>query len=195
MARNQRTDTMLDRNRQTSGSNEPSPVRRTFFCWITFAFGGAAAGLAGVPIIGYFFRTPEPAPPWVKLGPVKNFPKDETRMVTFDNPLQTKWDGVTAQTGVYVRNEGDVRGRQAFMVLAMNCAHLGCPVTWFPESGLFMCPCHGGVYHADGERASGPPPRGLFHCVWRVHNDQLEIRAPHFPTLQDTLTDKPKQTA
>ena len=72
----------------------------------------------------------------------------------------------------------------------MNCAHLGCPVTWFPQSGLFMCPCHGGVYYENGERAAGPPPRGLFHCVWRVRDGQLEIQAPHLPTLQNTL-DKP----
>jgi Rieske Fe-S protein len=54
-----------------------------------------------------------------------------------------------------------------------------------------MCPCHGGVYYASGERASGPPPRGLFRCVYRVTRAdgalQLEVRAPHYPTLQDTL--------
>ena len=49
-----------------------------------------------------------------------------------------------------------------FQVFAINCAHLGCPVRWFPQSGLFMCPCHGGVYYQDGARASGPPERGLF---------------------------------
>ena len=52
--------------------------------------------------------------------------------------------------------------RTKFQVFAINCAHLGCPVRWFPQSGLFMCPCHGGAYYADGSRASGPPERGLF---------------------------------
>ena len=111
--------------------------------------------------------------------------------MTFDNPIRQPWDGMAAHTGVYVRYEGEGRGRRAkdqFLVLAVNCAHLGCPVSWFPQSGLFMCPCHGGVYYANGERASGPPPRGLFHCVWRVRDGgQLEIQAPHYPTLQDTL--------
>ncbi len=51
-----------------------------------------------------------------------------------------------------------------------------------------MCPCHGGVYYANGERASGPPPRGLYHCEWRVKNGRLEVQAPHYPSLQDTLT-------
>jgi Rieske Fe-S protein len=53
-----------------------------------------------------------------------------------------------------------------------------------------MCPCHGGVYYENGEHASGPPPRGLFHCDWRVQDGNLEIQAPHFPTLQNTLKDQ-----
>ena len=125
---------------------------------------------------------------WVPLGSIGDFPPDETRLVTFDNPIRQPWDGMAAHIGVYVRRQGEESGEQdQFLVLAANCAHLGCPVSWFPQSGLFMCPCHGGVYYATGERASGPPPRGLFHCVWRVRDGKLEIQAPHYPTLQDTL--------
>jgi Rieske Fe-S protein len=92
------------------------------------------------------------------------------------------------------QDEVKVKLDPRFLVLAVNCAHLGCPVEWFQESGLFLCPCHGGVYYADGERASGPPPRGLYRCVYGVTRvdgvDQLEIQAPHFPTLQDTLQER-----
>ena len=65
---------------------------------------------------------------------------------------------------------GHVRRKEAadFQVFAVNCAHLGCPVSWFPASGLFMCPCHGGVYYENGAHASGPPPRGLFQYEYRV---------------------------
>src|SRR5215469_9520452 len=129
-------------------------------------------------------------PPWVPLGPVDQFLDDETHRVIFDNPLSTEWDGITASTRVFVRYQGrDDKGDDTFLVLSDNCAHLGCPVEWFPQSGLFMCPCHGGVYYENGERASGPPPRGLYHCVWQVRDEQLEIQAPHYPTLQNTLTD------
>jgi Rieske Fe-S protein len=189
---------MADHDRPTTDLHESPPVRRTFLQWLTFAIGGVAAGLAGVPIVGFFFRTPQPDKndkKWVQLGPITSFPKGETRMVTFDNPLRQPWDGVTAQTGVFVRYDGDAEGRRQFMVLAINCAHLGCPVSWFPQSGLFMCPCHGGVYHANGARASGPPPRGLFHCVWRIRDEQLEIQAPHYPTLHDTLQDSQQSPA
>ncbi len=175
----------------TTHSTTPSqPERRTFFHWLTYTIGAAATAILGVPLVGFVFgalrgRREE----WVKLGPVKNFPEGQTRLVTFGNPLKQPWDGMTAHTGVfvcYLGKDGDKKDQ--FRVLAVNCAHLGCPVSWFPRSGLFMCPCHGGVYYEDGERASGPPPRGMFPCVWRVHKDgALEVQAPHYPSMQDTL--------
>ena len=169
-----------------------TPPRRSFLFWVTTAIGTVAGLLAGVPVVGYFVSARRKEIKWVTLGPISGFTIGETRLATFDNPLRQPWDGVVAHTGVYVRREKPGEdGAAKFLVLAINCAHLGCPVSWFPQSGLFMCPCHGGVYYADGSHASGPPPRGLFHCVWRTRDDQLEIQAPHYPTLQDTLTDKP----
>ena len=81
------------------------------------------------------------------------------------------------------------------MAFRINCTHLGCPVRWLPDARLFMCPCHGGVYYANGERASGPPPRGLYEYRWRVATHVikgqevkvLEIHGGHLPTLQDTF--------
>jgi menaquinol-cytochrome c reductase iron-sulfur subunit len=184
-------------------SDQPSPQaaalpgRRMFFRWLTYGLGAAAGVAAGVPIVGYLFGAQKAPVKWVPMGPVTDFPPNQTRMIDFDNPICQPWDGIVARTGVYIRYEGEDKNQtdktkgHKFLVLAVNCAHLGCPVSWFQESGLFMCPCHGGVYYANGERASGPPPRGLYRCVYRVTRirgvDHLEIQAPHFPTLQDTL--------
>ncbi|HEY1435471.1 MAG TPA: Rieske 2Fe-2S domain-containing protein, partial [Thermoanaerobaculia bacterium] len=74
-----------------------------------------------------------------------------------------------------------------FQVFAVNCAHLGCPVRWFPQSNLFLCPCHGGAYYADGARAAGPPPRGLFRYDIKVENDRLFIKAGMMPTLGNVI--------
>lgn len=162
--------------------------RRSFFSWLTVALSVAAATVLGLPLVGYFFGTRKREIQWVTLEDVDRFPLNETRLKSFDSPLRQPWDGITALTGVYVRNLGnDDQGNVQFEVFAVNCAHLGCPVSWFPQSGLFMCPCHGGVYHANGDRASGPPPRGLFRCAWRVKKGRLEVQAPHYPTLQDPL--------
>jgi Rieske Fe-S protein len=170
-------------------SHEPAPGRRSFLKWMTFAFGAVAGVLLAIPFVGYLFGALRKHKlEWIKLGPSSAFALNETRLETFANPLGTPWDGMAARTGVYVRNLGD----DQFLVFAMNCAHLGCPVTWFPQSGLFMCPCHGGVYYEDGQRASGPPTRGLFQCVWRIRDGDLEIQSPHLPTLQHTLDESAK---
>ena len=165
------------------------PSRREMFLKLGLLFTGFVSMLLGVPILGYVLspvvRGRKAAyGSWVALGSVDQFPPGETRLSTYRHQSLNAWDGETAKTACWVRRIDD----QTFQVFAINCAHLGCPVRWFAKSGLFMCPCHGGVYYSSGERASGPPPRGLFRCAWRVHNGRLEIQAPHYPTLQDTLT-------
>jgi menaquinol-cytochrome c reductase iron-sulfur subunit len=172
---------------------ESQPSRRTIlqraWLWATVGVGGIAAAALGVPVVGFLFGPLRKKPEeWINLGPISKFPIDQTRLVTFDNPIRQPWDGQVADTGVYVRYEGlDDDKQPRFLILAVNCTHLGCPVSWFAQSGLFMCPCHGGVYYSTGERASGPPPRGLFHYDWRVRDGHLEVQAPHYPTLQDPL--------
>jgi Rieske Fe-S protein len=176
---------------------EPVVGRRTFLSRLTYALGAVATAALGIPLLGYLFGVRRAPVRWVPLGRVTDFGLNQTRMMTFDTPLRQPWDGVVANTAVYVRYEGrneaeaDEAKSHRFLVLAVNCAHLGCPVEWFAESGLFLCPCHGGVYYANGARASGPPPRGLYPCVYRVRRTggalRLEVQAPHFPTLYNAL--------
>jgi Rieske Fe-S protein len=172
---------------------ERPPGRRTFlqrlWLWTTVGVGALAAVVLGAPLIGFLLGAlRKNKEEWIPLGPIDQFPEGETRLIHFTNKIRQPWDGQIAKTGAFVRYEGlDADKKPQFLVLAVNCAHLGCPVSWFPQSGLFMCPCHGGVYYASGERASGPPPRGLFQYVWEVEDGELYVRAPHYPTLQDTL--------
>ncbi len=115
---------------------------------------------------------------WVTLGPADKFPAGETRLATFRNPYVGPTDGETADTACWVRH---IDGEK-FQVFAINCAHLGCPVRWFPQSNLFMCPCHGGAYYRDGTRAAGPPERGLFEYPYKLENGMVQIQAGELPT-------------
>jgi menaquinol-cytochrome c reductase iron-sulfur subunit len=63
----------------------------------------------------------------------------------------------------------------------VNCTHLGCPVQWFENAKLFLCPCHGGVYQADGSVAAGPPPKPLPQYPIRVQGGQVEIQTAPIP--------------
>jgi Rieske Fe-S protein len=181
-------DSKRTTNEHAAPPNACAPPRRGFLGIVAIGLSAIAGVLTAIPFVGYVVGSRKRRVAWVKLGPVGDFSLNQTRLMTFDNPLRQPWDGITSQTGVFVRYQGtsDKQGPQ-FLVLSVNCAHLGCPVSWFPQSELFLCPCHGGVYYADGSHASGPPPRGLFHCEWRVREGVLEVQAPHYPTLHDTL--------
>ena len=96
-----------------------------------------------------------------------------------DGDITKPWDGETSNIPCWVRRLSG----NSFQVFAINCTHLGCPVRWFQESELFMCPCHGGAFYADGRHASGPPPRGLYQYEHKIENGQLWIKAGQLPTL------------
>jgi len=159
--------------------------RRTFLFKLSLALNGAVGAVLAVPIVGYLLgpalKRDKDYKSWVSLGPIDAFPEGETRLVDFRNPVQTGADGATANVPCWVRR---IAGSK-FQVFAINCAHLNCPVRWFPESRLFMCPCHGGVYYEDGSRASGPPERGLFEYEYSIRNNNLTIDAGQMPTLSN----------
>ena len=50
-----------------------------------------------------------------------------------------------------------------------------------------MCPCHGGVFYADGQHASGPPPRRLYQYDHKIENGQLWVRGGQIPTLSESV--------
>jgi nitrite reductase/ring-hydroxylating ferredoxin subunit len=157
--------------------------RRGMLMKLGVLFNAAVGTLLAVPIVRYLLspviRERKPGyESWVSLGLLGQFPEGQTRLATFRNPVADPSDGETANIPCWVRH---VDGG-TYQVFAINCAHLGCPVRWFPQSGLFMCPCHGGVYYSDGSRASGPPERGLFEYSWKVEQDKLLIKAGVMPT-------------
>jgi quinol---cytochrome c reductase iron-sulfur subunit, bacillus type len=164
-------------------SNETMLSRRGLFTKLAILFNGLVGIALAVPIVQFLLSAitrgrANAYLAWVPLGPISDFPEGQTRLATFRNPYVTPTDGKTADTACWVRRiEGD-----QFQVFAINCMHLGCPVRWFPQSGLFMCPCHGGVYYRDGSRASGPPERGLVEYPWKVQKDQIIIHAGQLPT-------------
>jgi Rieske Fe-S protein len=159
-----------------SGENKLS--RRGLLMKLGILFNGLVATALAVPIVGFVLSSitrgrANAYLAWVPLGSVNEFPEGETRMATFQNPNVMPTDGKTVDTACWVRR---IEGSK-FQVFAINCAHLGCPVRWFPQSGLFMCPCHGGAYYRDGSRASGPPERGLFEYPYKVQNGLVTIQA------------------
>src|SRR6267378_4252637 len=164
-------------------STDKTISRRGLFMKVGILFNGLVVMALAVPVVRFLLSSVTRGGTngylsWVSLGTVSQFPEGETRLATFTNPYVTPTDGKTVDTACWVRR---VEGEQ-FQVFAINCAHLGCPVRWFPQSGSFMCPCHGGAYYRDGSRASGPPERGLFEYPYKVQDGMVTIQAGELPT-------------
>ncbi|HZS54432.1 MAG TPA: ubiquinol-cytochrome c reductase iron-sulfur subunit [Bryobacteraceae bacterium] len=178
--------TRTDPEKNKGKQNTLDPSRRDWLFTAGVALNVAAGLLLAVPLIGFVFSSfVERKDPrsWISLGPLDAFPENATRIATYRNPYTRPWDGQTADIPCWVRR---LQGNQ-FQVFAINCTHLGCPVRWFPESGLFLCPCHGGAYYEDGARAAGPPPRGLFQYTYKVENGALWVKGGEMPTLSNPV--------
>ncbi|HEV8536896.1 MAG TPA: ubiquinol-cytochrome c reductase iron-sulfur subunit [Candidatus Limnocylindria bacterium] len=159
--------------------------RRAFLSRATVALSAGIAALVGLPILGYLlaplFRAPADKP--IPVGAVSEFPLGETKLVSVRDPSPLAWAGQTAQTALWVRRR-EASGPAMFQIFNVNCTHLGCPVNWKAEAKLFLCPCHGGVFYADGSVAGGPPSRPLFEREWEVSGDRLLVRQQGLPTVK-----------
>ena len=156
-------------------------TRREFLTKISLGLSALAGAVVGIPIIAYLL-SPLIHPAintWRSLGPAALFEVGQTIQATFQDPSPLPWAGLTAETAVWVRRNSS--NAKDFTVFAVNCTHLGCPVNWLPDARLFLCPCHGGVYYADGAVAAGPPPRRLFEYQTRVVDGDLQILTRPLP--------------
>jgi quinol---cytochrome c reductase iron-sulfur subunit, bacillus type len=152
----------------------PATSRRQFLERLSVLLGGATTVLLAVPVVGFvitpLFRRAPAA--WRSVGKAHQFKVGETVAVTFQDASPLPWAGVTANTAAWLRRVS----ADEFVAFSVNCTHLGCPVRWLQEANLFMCPCHGGVYYADGAVAAGPPPQPLTRYAVRVRDGEVELR-------------------
>jgi menaquinol-cytochrome c reductase iron-sulfur subunit len=166
----------------SSAGCAPSPSelsRRRFLARLSLAAGGTGAMIVAVPAAGFilapfFTRTKEV---WRPVGKVDAFKTGTTTAVQFEDASPLPWAGVTARSAAWLRRVN----ADTFIAFSINCTHLGCPVRWLAQASLFMCPCHGGVYYADGTVAAGPPPLPLPRYPVRVKDGQVQIQTSPVP--------------
>ncbi|HKV78055.1 MAG TPA: Rieske (2Fe-2S) protein [Candidatus Sulfotelmatobacter sp.] len=151
--------------------------RRHFLTRLSIAAGSLAAAIVALPSIGFLLGLRKPTMVWRNVGRVDDFRIGSTVEVKFLDPSPMPWAGVTAETAAWLRRIDELQ----FKAFSVDCTHLGCPVRWLPTADLFMCPCHGGVFYADGRVASGPPPKPLTTYPVRVENGQVQILTSPLP--------------
>jgi cytochrome b6-f complex iron-sulfur subunit len=61
------------------------------------------------------------------------------------------WTAPSGQKVIINNIDGKLRA------LSNICPHLGCKVHWESVNNQFFCPCHAGVFNAQGVATAGPP--------------------------------------
>ncbi|MGH7776502.1 MAG: ubiquinol-cytochrome c reductase iron-sulfur subunit [Candidatus Dormibacterales bacterium] len=143
--------------------------RRGFLTLGVRLWGAAIALIFAVPVVGYVVSPLLRGSPrvWRRAGFVGDLAYLEPRKFTVLFPPENSWAAQEVPFAVYaVRLPG---GR--VKALANICTHMQCPVRWDPPRGAFLCPCHGGLYTADGTNIGGPPPKPLSQWVHRIDAD------------------------
>jgi Rieske Fe-S protein len=161
---------------EKSSSNRIS--RRDFMKVTTAAIGGFIGLATSIPLIGYILS---PAlqknenTSWVDLGALENYPIGTTP--SFFDFTQTRvngWERTALNYGVFVVRKDE----KTIQVLSNICTHLGCRVTWHPDIGHYISPCHDGHFDLIGKIVRGPQPRPLDEFTTKIENGSLFIQLP-----------------
>jgi len=154
-------------------------TRRKFFMKISLGLAGLSAAVAAIPVVSALIAPllEKKEEKWRTVGKINNFQVGTTSLVTFINADPEPYAGMTAKSAAWLRRNNQTD----FIAFAANCTHLGCPVRWEKDAHLFMCPCHGGVYYANGSVAAGPPPKPLTRYEVRIFHEDVQIKTAPLP--------------
>ena len=171
----------------------PTYTRSRFLEASTIGLGAAIGAVVTLPVLGFMvlpsFTNVDKSE--VDLGPLENFPEGQYVIATY---LANPNAGEVSRSTSFVRNNGLTdAGEPSFSILYSHCVHLGCPVQ--PNGPIdeaakknvngvelrpvlaqsFGCPCHGGLYDAEGNRRAGPPVRSLDRYTFSIKDGRLVL--------------------
>lgn len=132
---------------------------------IAVGIGGAALISIGAPAI-----TNRREEKWIEAGSVEELAAGQFNRVGLVYDAKDGWLEGKIKQLVYVKINGE-----DVIALSATCTHLGCNVIYDEQSGGFKCPCHAGVYDANGKNISGPPPKPLARLDARIEDGKLFI--------------------
>jgi len=143
--------------------------------WIAALLGAALASPSLVfllsPALG---KTEDSA--WIDLGPLDEYPLDAPSFREFTRTSINGWERSAQSYGVFVIRQDTTKAR----VLSNVCTHLGCRVSWHPDLGHYVSPCHDGHFDILGMNVGGPPPRPLDEFRTRIEEGRVYIELPAF---------------
>jgi menaquinol-cytochrome c reductase iron-sulfur subunit len=145
--------------------------RRALVLFVNTTVGLITGALAAV--LGAFAARParSEAGAWLRAGGLADMTPNVPVPRVLAVPREDGWYRERARRTVFIVWDGGTRVH----ALSATCSHLGCQVRWDAATTRFRCPCHGGVFDAQGNVVEGPPPRPLDRVEARVDAAQRVI--------------------
>ncbi|MCE9557614.1 MAG: Rieske (2Fe-2S) protein [Armatimonadetes bacterium] len=150
-----------------------SPDRRKFLgASVGIINVGLLAAIAG-PVLG-FIASPlgrKRSSKWVPVAALEDIPEGAAHEISYKLAIKDGYQDITQKYTVFLTRQGD-----DVICIDPACTHLGCRVKYQDDQKRFFCPCHGGVFDAEGKVVSGPPPHALDRHKTKVEKGQVWIQ-------------------
>jgi len=142
-------------------------------CAISASIGAPAARFLAAPL-----DAKKSEGHWVRTVPLDRLKDGEPQRVAIVADHRDAW---TIERAVELGSVWLVRKGDKVLAFSAVCPHLGCSVnTASGPGGGFVCPCHTSSFDVDGERRSGPAPRGLDALEARVEGGIVSVDFKRF---------------
>lgn len=159
----------------TTGSDSSNSAidRRGFLTGPSVAMAvGLTAGYGTLIAMAGRFLYPSDgqAKAWMYVAGLKGFAPGDS--ITFIGPTGAE---------IVIARQGEKGTVDDFIALSTVCPHLGCQVHWDAQDSQFICPCHNGIFDAEGTAIEGPPAAAgqvLPRYPLQVENGLLFIEVP-----------------
>jgi Rieske Fe-S protein len=150
-----------------------TPTRRRFLGWLVAGINVVVAAVVVGPVLGYIgspLRRKAKAR-WVPVLDESELAVGQTREASFVLRIKDGFAETDQKYSVFLH-----RTPERIMAFDPACTHLGCRVKWMGDKDRYFCPCHGGVFNADGKVVSGPPPKPLEEYPVKVEDGRIWIQ-------------------
>jgi Rieske Fe-S protein len=155
--------------------NGNSDMKRRKFMEIgIYSMSAAIAAASGFTLFGFAIGPSFKAKraKWVEVEIIgASMDGNSFEKVVLEYETKDGWANKKTRTLVYVKQskKGNV------IAISAGCTHLGCIVTWDENQKVFKCPCHDGLYDAEGAVLSGPPPAPLFRHPAKIEDGRIYL--------------------
>jgi len=161
--------------------------RRSFFLWLVGIGAATMTALLSIPLVRFALYpvfAKNTSAPWSKLGSRSKYASLAVPVrAVVDIEQVNGWMESVSQKPVYVTRGNRMGSLDGVQVLSAVCPHLGCEVPWNPDTGKFVCPCHGSEFAPDGSLIQGPALRGMDTLAIQIEEEALMVRYEYFQAL------------